>query len=80
MVVLFRLLGSGAAAAESEHGAEVTQQLVGALLIGNISLCSRTANAAVLVLVVFDLIVLARSAGTLALVTPIDSLRNKWGW
>ena len=74
------LLGPGAAAAESEHGAEVPQQLVGAPFAGGgaavDSLC-RTSAAAVLVVVVFDLVVLAGSAGSLALVTSIDSLKDK---
>ena len=76
------LLGPGAAAAESEHGAEVPQQLVGAPLVvvgggGAVDSLCRTSTSAVLVVVVFDLVVLAGSAGSLALVTSIDSLKDK---
>ena len=75
------LLGPGAAAAESEHGAEVPQQLVGAPFAGGgaavDSLCRTSAAAVLVVVVVFDLVVLAGSAGSLALVTSIDSLKDK---
>ena len=73
------LPGAGAAAPESEHGAEIPQQLVGAPLVGGGGVDPLCRTTAVLV-VVFDLKVLAGSGGSLALVTPIDSLRNKLRW